>query len=52
MLVFNENYRGFLLAILPPGAFFGLAFLIVIKNIIGSRLKQESRSLESAPETA
>jgi electron transport complex protein RnfE len=52
MLVFNENYRGFLLAILPPGAFFGLAFLIVIKNIIGSRLQQESASLESAPETA
>jgi electron transport complex protein RnfE len=52
MLVFNENYRGFLLAILPPGAFFGLAFLIVIKNIIGSRSKQESSSLESAPETA
>ncbi len=51
-LVFNENYRGFLLAILPPGAFFGLAFLIVVKNIIGSQLKQESASLESAPETA
>jgi len=51
-LVFNENYRGFLLAILPPGAFFGLAFLIFIKNIIGSRLQQESASLESAPETA
>ena len=52
MLVFNENYRGFLLAILPPGAFFGLAFLIVIKNIIGSQLKQESARLERAPETA
>ena len=52
MLVFNENYRGFLLAILPPGAFFGLAFLIVIKNIIGSRSKQESARLERAPETA
>ena len=51
-LVFNENYRGFLLAILPPGAFFGLAFLIVVKNIIGSQLKQESASIESAPETA
>jgi electron transport complex protein RnfE len=50
-LVFNENYRGFLLAILPPGAFFCLAFLIVVKNIIGSQLKQESARLESAPET-
>jgi Na+-translocating ferredoxin:NAD+ oxidoreductase RnfE subunit len=25
-------YRGFLLAILPPGAFFGLALLIASKN--------------------
>ena len=29
-----DNYSGFLLAILPPGAFFGLAFIIAIKNII------------------
>ena len=35
----NSDYRGFLLAILPPGAFFGLAFLIVIKNIIAARPK-------------
>ena len=52
MLVFNDNYRGFLLAILPPGAFFGLALLIVAKNIVGSRLKQESTALESLPENA
>ncbi len=32
-----ENYEGFLLAILPPGAFFGLALLIALKNIIDSR---------------
>jgi electron transport complex protein RnfE len=52
MLVFNDNYRGFLLAILPPGAFFGLALLIVAKNIVGSRLKQESTALESLPGNA
>ena len=51
MLVFNENYRGFLLAILPPGAFFGLALLIVVKNIIGSRLEQNSATIEGLPET-
>jgi electron transport complex protein RnfE len=51
MLVFNENYRGFLLAILPPGAFFGLALLIVVKNIISTRLEQKSIVLESQPET-
>jgi electron transport complex protein RnfE len=51
MLVFNENYRGFLLAILPPGAFFGLALLIVFKNIISSRLEQKTIALESQLET-
>lgn len=36
-IVFNADYGGFLLAILPPGAFFGLAILIVIKNVIDER---------------
>ena len=35
-----DDYRGFLLAILPPGAFIGLGFLIAIKNRIDRRLKQ------------
>jgi len=29
-----EDYRGFLLAVLPPGAFFGLGLLIALKNAI------------------
>lgn len=40
--VFNADYGGFLLAILPPGAFFGLAILIVIKNVIDERKTQAS----------
>jgi electron transport complex protein RnfE len=36
-ITFGEDYRGFLLAILPPGAFLGLGFLIAIKNIIDKR---------------
>jgi len=32
-----ENYDGFLLAILPPGAFIGLGFIIAIKNIIDKK---------------
>jgi electron transport complex protein RnfE len=32
-----EQYRGYLLAILPPGAFLGLGFIIAIKNIIDKR---------------
>ena len=34
---FNPDYPGFLLAILPPGAFFGLALLIVAKNWVDLR---------------
>ncbi len=33
-----SDYGGFLLAILPPGAFFGLALLIVGKNLIEERI--------------
>jgi electron transport complex protein RnfE len=33
----SENYPGFLLAVLPPGAFIGLGLLIAIKNIIDKR---------------
>lgn len=32
------NYRGFLLAVLPPGAFLGLGLLIAGKNLIDRRL--------------
>ena len=34
------HYRGFLLAILPPGAFLGLGLLIAIKNRIDKRARQ------------
>jgi electron transport complex protein RnfE len=33
-----ENYRGFLLAVLPPGAFFGLGLLIALKNLVDKKL--------------
>lgn len=39
-ITLNEEYGGFLLAVLPPGAFFGLALLIVGKNLIETRIKQ------------
>jgi electron transport complex protein RnfE len=38
-LVFVEDYSGFLLAVLPPGAFIGLGLLIAVKNIIDRRLQ-------------
>lgn len=36
----SENYRGFLLAALPPGAFLGLGLLIALKNYIDQRFAQ------------
>ncbi|MCU7873345.1 MAG: electron transport complex subunit E [Candidatus Thiodiazotropha sp. (ex Lucinoma borealis)] len=33
-----ENFRGMLVAILPPGAFIGLGLLIMVKNLIDKRL--------------
>jgi len=36
-LVLLDDYRGFLLAILPPGAFLGLGFLIAGVNVINAR---------------
>jgi electron transport complex protein RnfE len=35
-----DDYKGFLFAILPPGAFVGLGLLIALKNIIDKRLKE------------
>ena len=36
-ITFSDNYSGFLLAVLPPGAFIGLGLLIAIKNVIDKR---------------
>ena len=44
-----DNYRGYLLAILPPGAFIGLGLLIAGKNIIDK--KQAAREKLIAAET-
>ena len=44
-----DDYRGFLLAILPPGAFLGLGLLIAIKNVIDKRLSQRSSQIIPAP---
>ena len=51
-LIFNDEYGGFLLAVLPPGAFFGLALLIVAKNIISARTKEKPVPIESLAKTA
>lgn len=45
--LFND-YKGFLFAILPPGAFVGMGLLIALKNIIDQRLKEHA--LSQAPQ--
>ncbi len=51
-----DHYRGFLLAILPPGAFIGLGLLIALKNVIDARReRQRSPAIairSEAPSTA
>jgi electron transport complex protein RnfE len=41
-LTLIDDYRGFLLAILPPGAFIGLGFLIAGMNIINARREKSA----------
>jgi len=42
-----EDYRGFLLAVLPPGAFFCLGLLIALKNAIDKRVMLSSKAKAS-----
>lgn len=37
--LFGENYKGFLVAVLPPGAFMVAGLLIAIKNLIDARIE-------------
>ena len=39
-----ENYDGFLLAALPPGAFIGLGFLLAFKNLIDQNMRKRRTS--------
>lgn len=42
-----EDYNGYLLAILPPGAFIGLGLIVAIKNIIDNRQAKKVATVES-----
>ena len=44
-LTLIDDYRGFLLAILPPGAFLGLGFLIAGMNIINARRERKATAV-------
>lgn len=48
--VLPQNYPGFLLALLPPGAFIGLGLLVALRNIIEERrlAKVKNKPVENA----
>ncbi len=46
-----EDYRGFLLAILPPGAFIGLGLLVALKNVIDEKNKKKAAKPTAIIET-
>jgi electron transport complex protein RnfE len=53
-IVVFEDYRGFLMALLPPGAFIGLGLIVALKNVIDARManreaKTELVGAEAAP---
>ena len=47
-LTLIDDYRGFLLAILPPGAFLGLGFLIAGMNIINAGRERKAAAATAA----
>lgn len=44
-----SDYPGFLIAILPPGAFLATGFLIALKNIIDTEIKQRQQARKEKP---
>lgn len=46
--LFGENYQGFLVAILPPGAFLVAGLLIALKNMVDAEIERKQRAKKSA----
>jgi electron transport complex protein RnfE len=51
-ITFIHDYEGFLLAILPPGAFIGLGLIIAVKNVIDRRMEQREALPVATPAPA
>jgi electron transport complex protein RnfE len=49
IIVLSENYPGFLIAILPPGAFLVVGFIIAGKNVLDARLKARADAIKVKP---
>lgn len=48
----GEHYPGFLLAILPPGAFLVLGLLIALKNLLDERAAERAKATAATPAPA
>ncbi|WGZ93276.1 MAG: electron transport complex subunit E [Candidatus Thiothrix putei] len=48
-LTLGDDFKGLLLAALPPGAFIGLGFLVALKNYIDKRMAQTAKSAKTMP---
>jgi len=48
----GEDFQGALLAMLPPGAFIGLGFLIALKNLIDKAAERRQRAQRASAEVA
>ena len=51
-IVVFEDYRGFLMALLPPGAFIGLGLIVALKNVIDARETTQVQTVEAVAEPA
>ncbi|WP_086930112.1 electron transport complex subunit E [Agarilytica rhodophyticola] len=49
IVLFGENYKGFLVAILPPGAFLVAGLLIAIKNVVDNEIKKQEEARKAKP---
>ena len=47
-VIIIEDYRGFLMALLPPGAFIGLGLIVALKNVIDAK---QATKIVSSPST-
>ncbi len=50
-LTLIDDYSGFLVAILPPGAFIVTGFLIALKNLIDSEMEKREKAKRTEPVT-
>lgn len=48
-VVIVDDYRGFLMALLPPGAFIGLGLIVALKNVIDARQQVKPAVITTEP---